>query len=50
MLRTMYRLYFENKQISSKIIDVLNKDNGVAKKLFKADRKKNIFKNYIIWL
>ena len=32
MLRTKYRLHFENKQISSKIIDVLNKDNGVAKK------------------
>ena len=40
MIRTKYRLHFENKQMSSKIIDVLNKDNSVAKNLFKADRKK----------
>lgn len=45
MLRTKYRLHFENKDIRNEIIDVLNNNNNnVAKNLFKADRKKIFLK------
>jgi len=44
MLRTKYRLHFENKDIRNEIIDVLNKNHNVAKSLFKADRKKIFLK------
>lgn len=40
MLRTKYRLHFENKDLRKEIIDIFNNDNDVVKKIFKADRKK----------
>lgn len=44
MLRTKYRLHFEKKSLRDEIVNIFNKDNDVAKSLFKADRKQIFLK------
>lgn len=39
MLRTKYRLHFSNKPLNSAIVKIFNDVPGVAKKIFKADRR-----------
>lgn len=44
MLRTKFRLHFENKQLDPRIISIFNSDNNLVKSIFKVDRKEIFLK------
>ena len=44
MLRTKFRLHFEDKDLDPEIIAIFNKDSDLVKKIFRADRKEIFLK------